>query len=234
MKSIRVGAVIFLAATLWTGALRAQVLYTTQQDFSAAGPADTGIVVGPPGAAGDSDGSTTNGLSSPAGAGTAGALYVRQDVLGYKQANLGDEAGNAAFLSALKSNNKLALDYTLAQDLVTGANGYFQLLGVFNFTGNYLGFNNNAYFNGANLLAGKHTVVYDYSAHQAALPTAPSGALTYFQLFLVANSGGSLNPATNIVLYVDNIRLVPEPGSLMLAGLSAPVLLLGLRRRNKK
>jgi hypothetical protein len=213
------------------------VLYTTQQDFTPAVAVDTGIVVGPPGVAGDSDGSTTNGIgntTNPGGAGTAGALFLRQDQLGYKQLNLGDEATNAAFLSALKNNTKLALDYTLAQDLATAPNGYFQLLGVFNFTGNYLGFNNNAYFGGTNLLAGTHTVVYDYSAHQAALPAGPSGALTYFQLFLVLNSGGSLNPATNIQLYVDNIRLVPEPGSLMLTGLTAPALLLGLRRRNRK
>jgi hypothetical protein len=233
MNSIRVGAVILLAGWLGIGVASGQVLYTTQTDFTPAVGLETDIVT--EGATGDTDGSTVNGLATDAGgSGTAGALSILHPALGYKQTNLGGENGNAPFLAALKANSKMALDYTLAQDLATGANGYFQISGVFNFTGNYLGFNNNAFFNGANLLAGKHTVVYDYSQHKAALPAAPSGALTYFELFLVLNSGGSLSPGSNVQVYIDNIRLVPEPGSLTLTGLIAPALLLGLRRRNKK
>jgi hypothetical protein len=237
MNRNRVASFVFLAVWLGAAVASAQVLYTTQEDFMPATAVDPGIVVGPPGAAGDTDGSTTNGIgntTSPGAAGTAGALYWRQDELGYKQLNLGDENTNAAFLSALKGNTTLALDYTLSQDLTTGDNGYFQILGVFNFDGNYLGFDNNAFFGGDNLLAGPHTVVYDYSQHQAALPTGPSGALTYFQMFLVANSGGSLDPATGIELYIDNIRVIPEPISLALIGLAAPALWLGLCRRKRK
>jgi hypothetical protein len=233
MKSIRLCAFVFLAGRLGIGIASGQVLYTTQNDFAAAVGLETDVAS--EGATGDTDGSTINGLATDSGgSGTAGALSILHPSLGYKQTNLGGENSNAPFLSALKTHTKLALDYTLAQDLTTGANGYFQIQGVFNFTGNYLGFNNNGFFNGANLLAGTHTVVYDYSAHQAALPAAPSGALTYFELFLVLNSGGSLTPGSNIQVYIDNIRLVPEPASLGLTAIGLSGLLVGLRRRGKK
>ena len=207
----------------------AQVLYTTQQDFAAATSANgTDITVGPPGATGDTDGSAINGLASSGGAGTPGALFLQQNVLGYKQANLGNQAANAAFLAALKGNNQLSLDYTLPQDIIRGSGGYFEIWGVFNWSGGYQNFNNNAFFgDGANLLAGTHTVTFDYSALQAGLPTSPPG---YFELFIVLNSGGTLTPPSNIQVYVDNIRAVPEPSSVMLACLGVSALWLAARR----
>ena len=225
------------AAAVWLGCsiASASVLYTTQEDFlSATSASSTNVTVGPPWTTGDSDLSTINGLgntTNPGGAGTAGALFVQQNVLGYEQVNLGDEAANANFLAALKNNNQLSMTYTLPQTLTTGANGYFQLSWVFNWTGGYQGFNNNSFFNGANLTAGTHTVTFDYSSLQAGLPTTQP---TYFQLFLIANSGGSLSPAAPVPFYIDDIEVVPEPASLtLLLGLGIPALLVVARRRRQ-
>jgi len=128
----------------------AQVLYTTQQDFSSAASASgANITVGPPGVVGDTDFSAINGLannSNPGGLGTPGALFLQENVLGYQQANLGDEAGNAAFLGALKNHTQLSLDYTLPQDIVKGSGGYFEIWGVFNWSGGYQQFNNVPFF----------------------------------------------------------------------------------------
>jgi hypothetical protein len=224
-------------AGVWLGCAvaSADVLYTTQQDFASATTASgTAITVGPPGTTGDSDGSTINGLgntTNPGGAGTAGALFVQQNVLGYEQVNLGDEAANANFLAALKNNNQLSMTYTLPQTLTTGANGYFQLSWVFNWSGGYQGFNNNGFFNGANLTAGTHTVTFDYSSLQAGLPTTQP---SYFQLFLIANSGGSLSPAAPVPFYVDDIAVVPEPASLTLLALGIPALVVVARRARRR
>ena len=236
MKNLTFGA-LGLVAVCSSITLSAQVLYTTQQDFAAATTASgANITVGPPGATGDTDLSTINGLantSSPGGAGTAGALFLQANVLNYDQANLGDEAANAGFLAALKGNTKLTLDYTLPQDLNTGASGYFQIWGVFNWSGGYQQFNNNPFFAGANLLAGQHTVTFDYSSLQPGLPTSQPG---YFQLFVVLNCGGSLSPSANVPIYIDNIRVsgpVPEPTSLTLLGLSLPAALVLVHRRRR-
>jgi PEP-CTERM motif len=222
------------AVCLGCAVASAQVLYTTQQDFAPATSASsTDVTVGPPGVTGDTDGSTINGLGNathPGGVGTAGALFLQANVLGYEQVNLGDEAANAPFLAALKNNTKLSLDYTLPQTLTTGTNGYFQISWVFNWTGGYQGFNNNAFFNGANLAAGAHTVTFDYSALQAGLPTTQP---SYFQLFLILNSGGSLTPGADVQVYVDNIAVVPEPASLTLLGLGIPALIFVARRTRR-
>jgi hypothetical protein len=230
MKNPRIG---ILALGLVCSAASAQVLFTTQQDFAAATTASgANITVGPPGVTGDTDGSTINGLAnlaSPGGAGTAGALFLQENTLGYQQANLGDQASNAGFLAALKSHNQLSLDYTLPTDIVRGSGGYFEIWGVFNWSGGYQQFNNVPFFStSANLLAGSHTVTLDYSALQAGLPTSQPG---YFQMFLVINSGGTLTPPSNIQVYVDNIRAVPEPSSAMLAGLGISAVCVAARRR---
>jgi hypothetical protein len=234
MTNRRIGIYLLaMAVCLWGTAASAQVLYTTQEDFSAAVSANgAAITVGPPGVTGDTDGSTTNGLANsanPGGAGTAGALFLQTNTLSYNQANLGDEATNAGFLNALKTHSMFALDYTLPQDIVKGSGGYFEIWGVFNWSGGYQQINNNAFFTDANLLAGKHTVTYDYSALQAGLPTTAPG---YFQMFLVLNSGGALTPSANIQVYIDNIRTipVPEPASLALLGSAVPALVLVARR----
>jgi hypothetical protein len=232
MKLTRVGVLLVAGVCLAAVPAYATVLYTTQNDFSAATSANgANITVGPPGATGDTDGSSINGLGNPSnagGAGTPGALFLQQNVLGYQQANMGDEATNAPFLADLKSHNKLALDYTLPQDVVKGSGGYFEIWGVFNWTGGYQQFNNNPFFSAANLTAGQHTVVYDYSSLQAGLPTTQP---SYFQLFLVLNTGGTLTPADHIPIYIDNIRTIPEPASLALAGVGIPAIVLVARRR---
>src|SRR6516162_4426470 len=95
MRKLRVG--MLAVAVIWLGCAvaSANVLYTTQEDFaSAISASSTNVTVGPPGTLGDSDSSTVNGLgntSNPGGAGTAGALFVQQNILGYEQVNLGDE-----------------------------------------------------------------------------------------------------------------------------------------------
>lgn len=234
MKNFTFGILVLNAVCVLGKSLSAQVLYTTQQDFGAATTASGAtITVGPPGATGDSDLSTINGLANtvnPGGAGTAGAIFMQVNTLGYDQANLGDEAANSGFLAALRNNTQLTLDYTLPQDLTTGASGYFQIWGVFNWSGGYQQFNNNAFFNGANLLAGTHTVTFDYSSLQPGLPTSQP---SYFQLFLVMNCGGSLSPGANVPIYIDNIRVssVPEPSTLALMGL--PVVMFLIRRRRR-
>jgi PEP-CTERM motif len=238
MKNLRVSVLLLGAECLWVGAASAQVLFTTQQDFGhLASQNGTNITV-TTGPAGDSDGSTTNGLGStapgvPGAAGTAGALTLVQNVTGFNQANLGDEATNAGFLAALKANNKLTFDYTLPSAITFGATdgNYFQIIPVFNWTGGYQQLHNDPFFSTANMTAGKHTVTYDYSAFQGGLPTSPP---SYFQLFLVLNSGGVMADLTTPevgTVYIDNIRLVPEPASLLLMGLAVPALVFVVRSR---
>jgi hypothetical protein len=234
-KYLKLSGGIFLAV-MGAGVLtsQGQVLYTTQDDFGAATSASgANITVGPPSASHDSDGSAVNGLgngSTPGGAGTPGSLFLQENVLGYQQANLGNNAANPGFLAALKGNTGLSLDYFLPQDIVRGSGGYFEIWAVFNWSGGYQQINNIPFFSDSNnLLAGQHTVTFDYSALQAGLPTSQPG---YFQMFLVLNSGGTLTPPNNIQVYVDNIRAiqVPEPTTFALLGLGAAAF-LALRRR---
>ncbi|MFZ1009685.1 MAG: PEP-CTERM sorting domain-containing protein [Candidatus Sulfotelmatobacter sp.] len=231
-----------LAFCLWgVTAASAQELYTTQNDFAAAfSNSGAAVTVGPPGVAGDSDLSPINGIgnnTNPGGVGTPGALFTQVNTLGFDQVNFGDESTNAAFLSAVKTNTLLTFDYTLPQTLTTGANGYFQITGVWNWTGGFQQFNNNAFFTATTLTAGTYTVTMDYSALQAGLPSGPGGGLTYFQLELVENCGGSLTPATPFTVYIDNIRLgaaTPEPASLaLLASGSLGLLGFAYRRRRR-
>lgn len=231
MNLTRLGGLVSAVLCLACPVASAAVLYTTQEDFAAASTASgAAITVGPPGATGDSDGSAVNGLANAIpGVGTPGALFLQQNTNGYQQANLGNQNGNAALIAAVKANNKLVLDYTLPNDV--GPLGYFEIQAVWNSQGGgYLGFNNNPHFTAANLTAGTHTVTLDYSAQQAGLPADPVSAGNWYELFIVLNSGGVNVPQA---VYVDNIRVVPEPASLGLAGLAIPALGVLVRKRKK-
>src|ERR1700733_3938148 len=175
IRSVSAWLLSLLAVCLWGMSSSAQELYTTQDDFAASiSGSGAAVTVGPPGIAGDTDLSPINGIgnnTNPGGVGTPGALFTQVNTLGFDQVNFGDESANAAFLSAVKSNTLLTFDYTLPQTLTTGANGYFQITGVFNWTGGFQQFNNNAFFTAATLMAGTHTVTMDYSALQAGLPS---------------------------------------------------------------
>jgi hypothetical protein len=224
-KAIILGVGVLSAASLTASA---QVLFTTQNDFAGW---NGGGVVGPV-ATPDADGSTINGLgntTAPGGTGTAGSLSVFNATTGWNTPQSQDEQNNAGFLAALKANTLLTLTYTLTSDIQTGANGYWQLIPVFNWTGGYNQVHNDSFFAGANLTAGTHTVTYDYSSYQAGLPTSAPG---YFQLVVVANSGGSLTGGYQ-QWYLDNIQVstVPEPTSFALAGLGAAALLIFRRRK---
>ena len=203
----------------------AVTLYTTQTDFSnAASQNGPNITVGPPGTQGDSDSSITNGLATAAGGtDTAGALPLTQNVTGYNQASLGDESGNQAFLNAIANNNTLSLDYYLPQTITLGSTSgnYFQIWAVLNWSGGYQQVNNNNAFDATGLTAGQHTVSFDYSKFVAGLQTILTTKPSYFQLFLVLNSGGVqgdlATPEVGTV-DIDNIQVstVPEPASLAL------------------
>ena len=226
-KAIILGVGVLSAASLTASA---QVLFTTQNDFAGW---NGGGVVGPV-ATPDADGSTINGLgntTAPGGTGTAGSLSVFNASTGFNQPQSQGEQSNAGFLAALKANTLLTLTYTLTSDIQTGASGYWQLVPVFNWSGGFQQIANNSFFTVAsgNLTAGTHTVTYDYSSYQAGLPTSAPG---YFQLEVVANSGGSVTGGYQ-QWYLDDIQVssVPEPTSFALAGLGAAALLIFRRRK---
>jgi PEP-CTERM motif len=228
-KAIILGVGVLSAASLTASA---QVLFTTQNDFTPW----TGSGSVAAGAAGDADLSTINGLGdlgAPGGTGTAGALGISGQSIGWNPAQSQSEQNNAAFIAALWNNNELSLTYTLTESMTTAPNGYWQLVPVFNNNQGYTGLNNANFFSVANgtLLAGTYTVTYSYTPSSLILPTA-AGQDSYFQLLVVANSGGSL-VGGNQQYYIDNIQVstVPEPASFALAGLGAAALLIFRRRK---
>jgi hypothetical protein len=226
-KAIILGVGVLSAASLTASA---QVLFTTQDDFTPW----TGSGSVAAGAAGDADLSTINGLgnlTAPGGTGTAGALGISGQALGWNPAQSQSEENNAAFIAALWNNNELSLTYTLTASMTTAPDGYWQLVPVFNNNQGYAQLNNPNFFSVANgtLSAGTHTVTYSYTPSSSILPTV-AGQDTYFQLLVVKNSGGSLVGGDQ-QWYLDNIQVVPEPATFALAGLSAVTLLIFRRRK---
>jgi hypothetical protein len=225
-KAIILGVGVLSAASLTASA---QVLFTTQNDFSSwtftAGTASVGTI-------GDTDFSTVNGLGNtvaPGGTGTAGALTVNGiPVSGWNPIQSQNEQGNAAFIAALDSASTLSITYTLASSITTGSGGYWQIVPVFNSSAGYAQLHNDAFFSVANgtLSAGTYTVTYNITG-------APSGTLSYFQLLLVMNTGGTGLAGGYGEVSIDNITLnpVPEPSTLALAGLGAAALLIFRRRK---
>jgi hypothetical protein len=217
------------AVVLFTGvSVQAQVLFTTQDDFSSwtfAGGASVGT-------AGDTDFSTVNGLgntTTPGGAGTAGALTVTGiPASGWSPVSSQNQNGNAAFVSTLANSATLSLTYTLASDITTGSGGYWQIVPVMNSSAGYAQIHNDSFFSVANgtLSAGTHTVTYNVTG-------APSGSLSYYQLLLVMNTGGTGLAGGYNQVSIDNIVVtpIPEPASIALCAMGLVSGLVLIRRK---
>src|SRR5438045_2135246 len=135
-KCILAGAILGTAALIGLTA-SAQVLFTTQNDFTGWSAVDAGISA-TTGVTGDSDFSAINGAgnaTAAGGAGAPGALQISQTAGGYKQTASYQENQNAGFISAVANNHTISLDYTLSNDVLKTGNEYYQLWLVFNFTG---------------------------------------------------------------------------------------------------
>jgi hypothetical protein len=239
-KSLFLLSAIAATATL---SATAQQLFVTEDDWTgwnavSAGSVTYSYVASPSGSGGDT-GISINGLGntgqyvgSDAGgagnAGTAGVLGLQNASLGWNVAQSQNEQNNQAFLNALWGGDELVITYTLTQTMTTGANGYWQLVPIFNDNQGYNEMNNAGFFTSSALSAGTYTVTYDYTPSTSILPTT-AGQDSYFQLLISANSGGSLMNGTQ-PYYIDDIQVVPEPTTLALAGLGG-LSLLFLRRK---
>jgi hypothetical protein len=176
---------------------RAQVLFTTQEDFSGWQDNNAGVdLVGTPVASPDSDGSNIDGLgntSNAGGTGTAGSEQIAwQTAAGsYSFFYSPGEQGNTGFLAAIDPGSSAGnlVSYSgvvkLDSNLPSGSLGL-----ILNYNGNFSQFFGTAGSTGSNGFA---TTTIPYSINAT--------SLTYFQFGIIYNS------SSDGTFDIDNIRL---------------------------
>jgi len=156
-------------------------LFTTQDDWNQWASASAGIGL-TPGAAGDTDLTSINGLGNTSApqqpAAAAGALTVTiSSGQNYGSFLSPGEQANAAFLSTLSNAPTLQMDFTYP----TGGGTYFDPQLLLNYSGHYVAIDPTNVANPGTY----YTATYQVPA---GLPSAPSPSLTYFQLGFIANT----------------------------------------------
>jgi hypothetical protein len=213
-----IGGALCVAATLGgldDGRALGQVLFTTQNDFT--GWTSDGAFNIVPVASPDLDARVTNGLKSGGGVGTPGSLQLDWNSGAFNN-NIRSPGlqGNAALVAALGSSGIFEATYT--KPTITGGT-YFQLGIVLNYEGHFdqLGFTSEV-DNGNGTFTGRVPYTFDTSVL--------TGGLDYLQIGVLWNS--DWQATSNF--YVDNIRIVPEPGTLLLTFAGGLGLLMHRRR----
>jgi len=236
MKIQRMAVVVVLAALFVIGNASAQVLFTTTNDF---GQFNGGAVTVD--STYYSESSTVNGIgntSDAGGVGTPGALQLTAagawgpngsswwPGATYDLFQAIDPGGARPWSaeSGYGAGTVIAHSGVISFDLYTGnLTDWFQPGIHFNYDGNWwVGFEtNNFTFVGAD---GRTWTHYDVPFTLNARP----GDLSYFGVSFAENSGGG---NAGLTYYVDNIQVVPEPGTFALLGLGVLSLFFVVRRR---
>lgn len=211
--------------TLGTSAALADtMLYTTMEDFVEWEPNDGTSMIATGVNTGSIGSNPINGLgntTAPGLPGTDGSLSVQWVTGAYNFFFGPGEQANTAFLAALGTDStgqgltaasgQVAFEYTVPPP---GNGNYFELNLVLNYNNNFGQFSGSSVDNGN----GTFTRYIDYTINALA-----PGSLSYFQLGVIYNS----NYDTTTPFTVDNVRVVPEPATLVLLPLAG----LLLRRR---
>ena len=217
------------------GTASAQILFTTQNDFSTWSSSNTGVWTAATSAT-DLDGLTVNGLgntSTPGAPGTAGSLAVTLvNGSGYSDISTG-EASNTPFNTTLGQATSITIEYSTPTTPTSG--NYFNLPDLVIQGGGSVGYNNIGVAS-STTTGGITTATYNISPTLAATFATDSlsgaaGFGYYLQFGILENYNSNYQGSTfNVDAITAQVAAVPEPSSVLLMGFGAFMLLIIGRR----